>query len=101
MNREPSRLSTGLCSEVSFDPDRDTRVVILFLRGSTILLPSSLFTHPTLPIQEHETGYAAIPAICRHNFLLTKLRRRNQETETQLIFVAGKLTCSRLYAGAT
>ncbi|KAJ3822042.1 hypothetical protein F5880DRAFT_1484931 [Lentinula raphanica] len=51
----------------SFDPDKggqlvlwDLGLVIRFPPGSTILFPSALITHSTLPIQVHETRYAIL-----------------------------------------
>lgn len=60
----------GWCTDTAlgpFDPDKggqlvlwDLRVVIRFPAGSTVLFPSALITHSTLPVQEHEEQYAVI-----------------------------------------
>lgn len=60
----------GWCTDTAlgpFDPDQggqlvlwDLRVVIRFPPGSTILFPSALITHSTLPIQAHEEHYAVL-----------------------------------------
>ncbi|KAJ3767031.1 hypothetical protein FB446DRAFT_623956, partial [Lentinula raphanica] len=51
----------------SFNPDKggqlvlwDLGLVIRFPPGSTILFPSALITHSTLPIQAHESRYAIL-----------------------------------------
>ncbi|KAJ3968521.1 hypothetical protein EV361DRAFT_829887 [Lentinula raphanica] len=60
----------GWCTDTpsgNYDPDKgghlvlwDMGLVIRFPPGSSILFPSALITHSTLPIQEHETRYAFI-----------------------------------------
>lgn len=60
----------GWCPDTAlglFDPDKggqlvlwDLRVVIRFPPGSTVLFPSALITHSTLPIQAHEERYAVL-----------------------------------------
>ncbi|KAJ3767739.1 hypothetical protein FB446DRAFT_651657, partial [Lentinula raphanica] len=62
--------ASGWCAETAFgefDPDKgghlvlwDLGLVIRFPPGSTILFPSALIMHSTVPIQEHETRYAMI-----------------------------------------
>ncbi|KAJ3833104.1 hypothetical protein EV361DRAFT_956292 [Lentinula raphanica] len=58
----------GWCTDTpagNYDPDKggqlvlwDMGLVVRFPPGSSILFPSALITHSTLPIQEHETRYA-------------------------------------------
>ncbi|KAJ3722344.1 hypothetical protein C8R42DRAFT_546030, partial [Lentinula raphanica] len=60
----------GWCTDTpagNYDPDRgghlvlwDMGLIIRFPPGSSILFPSALITHSTLPIQEDETRYAFI-----------------------------------------
>ncbi|KAF5338060.1 hypothetical protein D9757_015293 [Collybiopsis confluens] len=60
----------GWCADTAlgnFDPDKgghlvlwDLQLVIRFPPGSSVLFPSALITHSTLPIQPHETRYAFI-----------------------------------------
>ncbi|KAJ3746986.1 hypothetical protein EV360DRAFT_76351 [Lentinula raphanica] len=62
--------ASGWCADTAmgeFDLDKgghlvlwDLGLVIQFPPGSTVLFPSALITHSTLPIQEHETRYAMI-----------------------------------------
>ncbi|KAJ3837447.1 hypothetical protein F5878DRAFT_539433, partial [Lentinula raphanica] len=62
--------ASGWCADTAmgaFDPDKgghlvlwDLGFVVRFPPGSTILFPSALITHSTIPIQEHETRYAMI-----------------------------------------
>ncbi|KAJ3712060.1 hypothetical protein C8R42DRAFT_545618, partial [Lentinula raphanica] len=62
--------ASGWCSDTplgNFDPDKgghlvlwDLGLIIRFPPGSTILFPSALITHSTIPIQEHETRFAMI-----------------------------------------
>ncbi|KAJ3751804.1 hypothetical protein EV360DRAFT_56306 [Lentinula raphanica] len=62
--------ASGWCADTAlghFNPDTggqlvlwDLGLVIRFPPGSTILFPSALITHSTLPIQAHETRYAIL-----------------------------------------
>ncbi|KAJ3846878.1 hypothetical protein EV368DRAFT_52094, partial [Lentinula lateritia] len=67
---DPNNRASGWCMDTamgSFDPDKgghlvlwDLGLVIWFPSGSSILFPSALITHLTIPIQPHETHYAMI-----------------------------------------
>ncbi|KAJ3804581.1 hypothetical protein F5876DRAFT_4642, partial [Lentinula aff. lateritia] len=69
-HKDPDNVVHGWCADTAlgeFDPDKgghlvlwDLGLVIRFPPGSTILFPSSLITHSTIPIQEGETRYAFI-----------------------------------------
>ncbi|KAJ3776604.1 hypothetical protein FB446DRAFT_635642, partial [Lentinula raphanica] len=62
--------ASGWCADTAlgnYDPDKggqlvlwDLGLVIRFPPGATILFPSALITHSTLPIQAHETRYAIL-----------------------------------------
>ncbi|KAH7872081.1 uncharacterized protein C8R40DRAFT_1053391, partial [Lentinula edodes] len=67
---DPDNRASGWCVDTAmgpFDPDKggqlvlwDLKLVIRFPPGSSILFPSALITHSTIPIQPHETRYAMI-----------------------------------------
>lgn len=67
---DADNLACGWCPDTAlgpFDPDKggqlvlwDLCVVIRFPPGSTILFPSALITHSTLPIQAQEERYAVL-----------------------------------------
>ncbi|KAJ3913417.1 hypothetical protein F5877DRAFT_83825 [Lentinula edodes] len=67
---DPDNRASGWCIDTPmgpFDPDKgghlvlwDLGLVIRFPPGSSILFPSALITHSTIPIQPHETRYAMI-----------------------------------------
>ncbi|KAJ3871525.1 hypothetical protein F5051DRAFT_313881, partial [Lentinula edodes] len=69
-HKDPDNVVHGWCADTAlgkFNPDKgghlvlwDLGLVIRFPPGSTILFPSSLITHSTIPIQEGETRYAFI-----------------------------------------
>ncbi|KAJ3898134.1 hypothetical protein F5879DRAFT_910160 [Lentinula edodes] len=67
---DPDNRASSWCADTNmgpFDPDKgghlvlwDLGLVIRFPPGSTILFPSALITHSTIPIQAHESRYAII-----------------------------------------
>ncbi|KAJ3914221.1 hypothetical protein F5877DRAFT_83019 [Lentinula edodes] len=67
---DPDNRTSSWCADTNmgpFDPDKgghlvlwDLGLIIRFPPGSTILFPSALITHSTIPIQAHETRYAMI-----------------------------------------
>ncbi|KAJ4499944.1 hypothetical protein C8R41DRAFT_788018 [Lentinula lateritia] len=67
---DPDNRASSWCADTNmgpFDPDKgghlvlwDLGLIIRFPPGSTILFPSALITHSTIPIQAHETRYAMI-----------------------------------------
>ncbi|GAW08632.1 hypothetical protein LENED_010703 [Lentinula edodes] len=67
---DPDNRASSWCADTTmgpFNPDRgghlvlwDLGLVIRFPSGSTILFPSALITHSTIPIQADETRYAMI-----------------------------------------
>ncbi|KAJ3805289.1 hypothetical protein F5876DRAFT_52100 [Lentinula aff. lateritia] len=67
---DPDNRASSWCADTNmgpFDPDKgghlvlwDLGLIIRFPPGSTILFPSALITHSTLPIQAHESRYAMI-----------------------------------------
>ncbi|KAH7871100.1 uncharacterized protein C8R40DRAFT_1055208 [Lentinula edodes] len=67
---DPDNRASSWCADTSmgpFNPDKgghlvlwDIGLVIRFPPGSTILFPSALITHSTIPIQTHETRYAMV-----------------------------------------
>ncbi|KAJ3871511.1 hypothetical protein F5051DRAFT_340787 [Lentinula edodes] len=69
-HKDPDNVVHGWCADTAlgkFDPDKgghlvlwDLGLVIRFPSGSTILFPSSLITHSTIPIQQGETRFAFI-----------------------------------------
>ncbi|KAJ3804826.1 hypothetical protein F5876DRAFT_82570 [Lentinula aff. lateritia] len=69
-HKDPDNVVHGWCADTAlgkFDPNKgghlvlwDLGLVIRFPPGSTILFPSSLITHSTIPIQKGETRFAFI-----------------------------------------
>ncbi|GAW07609.1 hypothetical protein LENED_009614 [Lentinula edodes] len=62
---DPDNRASSWCADTNmgpFDPDKGGHLVLIicFPPGSTILFPSALITHSTIPIQAHETRYAMI-----------------------------------------
>ncbi|KAJ3718997.1 hypothetical protein C8R42DRAFT_542371, partial [Lentinula raphanica] len=67
---DADNLASSWCADTnvgSFDPDEggqlilwDFGVVIRFPPGATILFPSALVTHSTMPVKPHESRYAVI-----------------------------------------
>ncbi|GAW01128.1 hypothetical protein LENED_002707 [Lentinula edodes] len=67
---DPDNRASSWCANTNtgpFDPDKgghlvlwDLGLIIRFPPDSTILFPSALITHSTIPIQAHETRYAMI-----------------------------------------
>ncbi|KAH7878391.1 uncharacterized protein C8R40DRAFT_1030615, partial [Lentinula edodes] len=67
---DPDNRASGWCIDTAmgpFDPDKgghlvfwDLGLVIRFPPGSSILFPSALITHSTIPIQPQETRYAMV-----------------------------------------
>ncbi|KAJ4497344.1 hypothetical protein C8R41DRAFT_760064 [Lentinula lateritia] len=67
---DPENRASSWCADTNmgpFNPDKggqlmlwDLGLIICFPPGSTILFPSALITHSTIPIQAHESRYAMI-----------------------------------------
>ncbi|KAH7875496.1 uncharacterized protein C8R40DRAFT_1012648, partial [Lentinula edodes] len=67
---DPDNRASSWCADTTmgpFDPDKgghlvlwDLGLIIRFPPGSTILFPSALITHSTIPIQAHEARYVMI-----------------------------------------
>ncbi|KAJ3846395.1 hypothetical protein EV368DRAFT_52872 [Lentinula lateritia] len=67
---DPDNRASSWCADTNmgpFDPNKgghlvlwDLGLIVRFPPGSTILFPSALITHSTIPIQAHETRYAMI-----------------------------------------
>ncbi|KAH7873762.1 uncharacterized protein C8R40DRAFT_1013773, partial [Lentinula edodes] len=67
---DPDNRASSWCADTNmgpFDPDKgghlvlwDLGLIIRFPPGSTILFPSALITHSTIPIQAHESRYVMI-----------------------------------------
>ncbi|KAJ3915738.1 hypothetical protein F5877DRAFT_47997 [Lentinula edodes] len=67
---DPENRASSWCADTNmgpFNPDKgghlvlwDLGLIVRFPPGSTILFPSALITHSTIPIQAHESRYAII-----------------------------------------